>query len=124
MRLLRLVKYLFLFVVALGLVLMAMANRDIVTLELIPAELAVWLGVDYTLDLPLFLVVLGGVVLGLMVGFVWEWIRETRHRTEARTQKRAAKQLEREVETLRGDQRKRDGGDDILALVDDSAARG
>lgn len=119
MRLLRLVKYLFLILVAFALVLVAMANRDIVTLELIPANLATWLGVDYAIDLPLFLVVLGGVVLGLMIGFVWEWIRESRHRSEARSQKRAANQLKREVDTLKGDQRKRDGGDEILALIDD-----
>jgi uncharacterized integral membrane protein len=112
----RYLKYLFLFVVALLLVLMAMANREIVTLEVIPEDLAAWFGIQYAIDLPLFIVILGGVVVGLMVGVVWEWLREHRHRAEAKTQKRTAQALEREVTTLKGPER--DSQDEILALVD------
>ena len=116
MTILRAVKYLFLFVVALLLVLMAFANREAVVLEVVPEELAPWLGVQYAVELPLFAIVLGAVMVGILVGFVWEWLREHRHRAEARTQKRTAKALEREVETLKGPGR--DGKDDILALVE------
>ena len=120
MRLLRLLKYLFLIVVAIGLVLVAMANRDMVTLELIPVELSQWVGVHYAIELPLFVVVLGGVVIGLLVGFVWEWLRESRHRSEAKTQRRQAQRLEREVQAMKG--RENEGKDEILALVDDASA--
>lgn len=116
MTILRYLKYLFLIVVALALVLMAMANRETVALEVIPEELANWLGVQYAVELPLFAVILGGVVVGLLVGFVWEWLREHRHRAEAKTQKRTARELEREVASLRGS--RRDTQDEILALVD------
>ena len=116
MALLRYLKYLFLAVVALVLVMMAFANRETVLLEVIPEALAPWLGVQYAIELPLFAVVLGGVVTGLLVGFVWEWLREHRHRSEAKTHKRTAKALEREVQTLKGPTR--DSTDEILALVD------
>ncbi len=120
MKLIRLLKYAFLIVVALGLVLVAMANRDPVVLELIPADLATWVGFNYAITLPLYLVVLGGVVIGLLVGFVWEWLREHRHRAEAKSQRRTAQKLEREVKTLKG--RENQGKDEILALVDDASA--
>ena len=120
MTILRYLKYLFLIVVALVLVLMAFANREVVLLEVIPENLAPWLGVQYALELPLFAVVLGSVMVGILVGFVWEWLREHRHRAEAKTQKRTAKALEREVQSLKGPAR--DGQDEILALVDGTAS--
>ena len=118
MTILRYLKYLFLITVALALVLMAMANRETVTLEVIPPDLAAWFGIQYGIQLPLFLVILGGVGVGILVGFVWEWLREHRHRAEAKTQKRTAQALEREVKTLKGPAR--DSQDEILALVDGS----
>ena len=120
MKLIRLLKYAFLIVVAIGLVLVAMANRDVVVLELIPIELSAWVGVHYAIELPLFLVVLGGVVIGLLVGFVWEWLRESRHRAEAKAQRRNAQRLEREMQTIKG--REDEGKDEILALVDNASA--
>ena len=120
MVILRYLKYLFLIVVALVLVLMAFANREMVLLEVIPENLAPWIGVQYAIEMPLFAVVLGSVMVGILVGFVWEWLREHRHRAEAKTQKRTAKALEREVQTLKGPAR--DGQDEILALVDGTAS--
>lgn len=116
MTILRYLKYTFLIVVGVALMLMAMANRETVTLEVIPPDLAGWFGIQYGVELPLFAVVLGGVVVGVLVGFVWEWLREHRYRAEAATQRRAAKALEREVTTLKGPAR--DSEDEILALVD------
>jgi uncharacterized integral membrane protein len=120
MAILRYLKYLFLIVVALMLVLMAMANRETVVLEMVPEDLAAWFGIQYALELPLFAVVLGGVMLGILVGFVWEWLREHRHRVEAKTQKQTAQALQREVQTLKGPAR--DTQDEILALVDGTGA--
>jgi uncharacterized integral membrane protein len=120
MKLIRILKYLFLVLVAIALVVLAMANRDPVTLTILPAELAVWTGVDYTIELPLFLVILGGTVTGVLVGFVWEWLREHRHRAAAKTHHRQARKLEREVQSLKGTQN--EGRDEILALVEDASA--
>jgi len=120
MRFLRYLKYAFLVIVAVGLAMIALANTDPVTLELVPAAFTGILGQPFSLELPLFMVVLASVVVGLLVGFVWEWLREHRHRAEAATQKRAARQLEQEVKTLKG--RENEGKDEILALVEDTGA--
>lgn len=121
MRIIRAIKYLFLIVVAVALVVLALANRESVTLTLLPQELALWSGVEYAIELPLFLVILGGVATGVLWGFVWEWLREHRHRAAAATNQREARRLEREVETLRG--RREQPRDEVLALVEDSGSR-
>lgn len=118
MAIIRYLKYLFLAVVCLALVVLALANRGAVTLNLLPADLALWLGVDQSIQLPLFLVILGGVVTGILVGFVWEWLREHRHRAAARTNAREAQNLQREVQAIKG--RRSDNQDEILALVENS----
>jgi uncharacterized integral membrane protein len=113
----RYIKYLFLALVALTLVFLALANREPVTLHALPEGLHLWLGWPNTIQLPLFLVILGGIVVGLLIGFVWEWLREHRHRAEAVTQRREKQKLEREVQTLKG--RQNEGKDDVLALLED-----
>lgn len=120
MKVIRAIKYLFLIAVAVALVVLAIANRQPVTLTLLPEDLALWSGVAQSIQLPLFVVILGGVATGVLWGFVWEWLREHRHRVAAKTNEREAKKLEREVEALRG--RKTEGRDEILALVEDAEA--
>ncbi|MEM6609396.1 MAG: LapA family protein [Pseudomonadota bacterium] len=120
---LRLIKIIVLAVIAFGLVILALANRTIVTLELLPQEIAGWVGISFApIELPLFLVIFGGVAIGLLVGFIWEWLREHRHRAEASRERRARTKLEREVETLKG--RSNEGQDEILALLDDGRRAG
>lgn len=114
----RYLKYAFLALVAFGLVILALANRSTVMLQLLPENLALWTGWSFTIELPLFLVIFGGVVLGLLIGFVWEWLREHRHRAEAKTHRRDKQKLEREVQTLKG--RANEGQDEILALLEDT----
>lgn len=118
MKLLRYIKYLILVLIAIALIVLAMANRGDVTLTLLPAELALWTRVDYAIELPLFVVILGGVVTGVMIGFIWEWLREHRHRSAAATSKREAQKLEREMRALKVKQN--EGKDEILALVEDA----
>lgn len=112
----RFIKYLFLAVVALVLVLLALANREPVTLTVLPDNLAEWVNWNFIITLPLFLVILGGIVAGLLIGFVWEWFREHRQRAEAKAQRRERDRLAREVAQLRG--QKRESQDDVLALVE------
>lgn len=119
MTILRFLKYLFLIIVAVALVLMALANRETVMIEMVPEALVGWFGIQYAVQLPLFLVILGAVMIGILVGFVWEWLREHRYRADAKAHKRTAQALEREVKTLKGGTGN-DAKDDILALVDGS----
>ncbi|QBY02596.1 LapA family protein [Rhodophyticola sp. CCM32] len=114
----RYLKYAFLALVALGLVVLALANRAPMTLELLPEGLAVWIGWSYAIEMPVFLVIFGGVIMGLLIGFVWEWLREHRHRADASRQRRDKQRLEREVQGLKG--RVNEGKDDVLALLEDT----
>ncbi|MGG7643393.1 LapA family protein [Rhodovulum sp. YNF3179] len=113
MRYLRLA---FLAVVGILLLTVALANRHPVTLRLLPEEMAAFLPFGTSVTMPLFLVVLGGVLAGLVIGFVWEWFREHKHRSEAARERRHARELEREVKSLRD--KKADGKDDVLALLE------
>ncbi|WP_224815992.1 LapA family protein [Hasllibacter sp. MH4015] len=120
MKILRLVKILFLVLVALALVLLFFANNEPVTLNLLPDAMATAMGMRNTYTLPLVLVVVAALLIGIVVGFVWEWLREYRHRAEARTQRREAQRLSQEVATIKG--RSRDHKDEILAILDDADA--
>lgn len=116
----RFLKYLFLVVVAIVLVVLAMANRDVVTVKLLPAELASEFGQPFSYELPLFAVIFAGIVVGLLIGFVWEWFREHKHRSAVRVERREREKLEREVKGLK--RHANEGRDDVLALLDDASA--
>jgi len=111
------IKYLFLFVIGLALVLLALANVEPVTLTVLPHNLAEWMNWNFVLTLPLFLVILGGVLAGLLIGFVWEWFREHKQRADAKAQRKERDQLAREVQSLRGEANR--GRDEVLALLED-----
>ena len=112
----RFIRYVCLIAFAAVLIAVALANRGMVTLRLVPGELADVLGLGHSIDLPLFLVILGGVLVGLLVGFVWEWLREYADRAAAAQTARDMRRLEREVARLRGE--KYEGQDEVLALLD------
>lgn len=107
-----------LFVVALALVLVAvaLANRGAVTLSLFPANFGQYLGGDWSLQVPLFLVILGAFALGMLAGLVWEWLREAHIRREARQRQAQVDRLEAELGHLR--QRHAAPKDDVLAILD------
>ena len=111
------IKYLFLAAIALALVLLALANRDPVTLTVLPHDLAEWVNWNVSITLPLFIVLLGGIVAGLLIGFVWEWFREHKQRAEAKANRKERDQLAREVPALKGDTNR--GRDEVLALLED-----
>ncbi|WP_321364733.1 LapA family protein [uncultured Celeribacter sp.] len=113
----RYIRYAFLAALAVVLVTVAIANRDMVTLNLLPADLAVLSGVSMSISLPLFVVIFGAIVAGLLIGFVWEWMREYKHRSAASTHKREKEQLAREVSKLKTDKAKKEGGE-VLALLE------
>lgn len=114
----RYVRYLCIAIFALALISVALANRDMVTLEVLPAEVAGWFAVTPQVELPLFLVILGSIVAGLLVGFIWEWIREFGERAEKARLARETRRLEREIARLKGE--KHEGKDDVLALLDEA----
>ncbi len=117
----RYLRYLLLAVLAIVLLTMALANRETVLIKAMPDDLAAFLGVSWEIELPLFLVIFGGIVGGVLIGFVWEWFREHKHRAVASTKAREVSRLERELATMRDASSVPQ--DDVLALLDTPKAR-
>lgn len=115
----RYIRYLFLFALAICLITVALANRGTVTVALLPQEMADVVGADFTLQMPLFLVIFAGIAAGLLIGFFWEYAREYKHRSAATQGKAQVARLEREVTRLRD--KKAEGKDEVLALLEDGA---
>lgn len=114
----RYIRYAFLAALAIVLISVSLANREAVTLRLVPEDMAGLLGLGWSMQMPLFVVVLGGIAAGLVVGFVWEWLREHRHRREASLRAREVAKLENEVVRLKG--QKHEGKDEVLAILDET----
>ena len=112
----RYLRYAFLALLGLCLLTVALANRAPVTLRLLPGDLADLTGLTWAVDLPLFLVIFGGIIAGVLIGFVWEWFREMKHRAQATTRAREVTRLERELAVLKDTTST--PADDVLALLD------
>ena len=110
-------RYGFAAIVALLFVTIALANRSIVTVKLLPDTLASLTGIDMSVSLPLFVLLGIAIAIGLLLGFVWEWFREHGYRAEAARLRREHESMRAElkrVETAAPQARK----DDVLALVE------
>ena len=111
----RYIRYAFMGALALCLIAVALANRQVVALKLLPEGLAEIVGLNHSIEMPLFLVIFAGILAGLLIGFVWEWLREWRIR-------RTAEQRSREVRALQSENRKLrvevGEEDDVIALIE------
>ena len=90
-----------------------------VRLQLLPDGLADLVGVNPSWQVPLFVVIFGGVLGGLIIGFVWEWIREAGERVAAARQKREMERLKSELRRLKGERHQ--GKDEVLALLEEAS---
>ena len=113
----RYIRYAFLGALAVVLITVALANRNIVELRLLPEEMAGFLGWSWTVNLPLFIVIFLAIIAGVVIGFIWEWLREHKHRAEGARARKAAVKLAHEVQDLKREKQK--PGDDVLALLED-----
>jgi len=113
----RLLKLLVMGLLGLGLLVVALANREPVVVRLLPEDLAALTGLGWAPELPLFLVIFAGIIAGVLIGFVWEWLREAHYRTSASARAREVARLERELAGLRA---AGPGGpqDEVLALLE------
>lgn len=117
----RYIRYAFLASIAIALIIVALANRDMVTLNLLPADMAGYVGQNFSYQLPQFVIIFLAIVVGLLIGFVWEWLREHKYRAEGRRAASEKQKLERQVKGLK--KKSNEGQDDVLALLDDAAAK-
>jgi putative membrane protein len=113
MTAMRTLKLVLLGLILVALVVLALANREPVSLELLPAGMARVMQVS--VELPLFIVILISVVVGIVIGYLFEWLREHKHRRRAAEKAREAARLSGEVERLR--RRTGKPEDDVLALI-------
>jgi lipopolysaccharide assembly protein A len=114
----RYIRYACIAIFALAIISIALANRGMVSLRVLPGEISGWFALNPQIELPLFIVIMGSVLAGLLVGFIWEWIREHGERAEKARLERERRRLEREVARLKGE--KHQGKDEVLALLDEA----
>ncbi|WP_439560157.1 lipopolysaccharide assembly protein LapA domain-containing protein [Roseinatronobacter sp.] len=110
-------RYAILTIIALVLLTIALANRTVVTVQLLPDTLAGVTGFNLSVTLPLFIILGLAIGFGLLLGFVWEWVREHGYRSEAARARREAQALRADlqrVETIAPQTRK----DDVLAVLE------
>lgn len=109
----RILKYVLLGLLLAVIVVLAVANRAPVTLNLLPQ------GMDrvypLSFELPLFAVILISVVVGVVLGYLFEWLREHKHRRRASQKAQEAARLNRQVAQLRKETGRPE--DDVLALI-------
>lgn len=114
----RYIRYASIAIFALALILIALANRVSVPVHLVPKELTSFTVINPGHEVPLFVVIFGGILAGLILGFIWEWIREAGERAAAAKQAREMTRLRAEIKRLKAE--KNEGKDEVLALLDDS----
>lgn len=117
----RFIRLIFVAILALVLVAVALANRQVVTLSLFPANLGQFLGGTWSVAVPLFLVIFVAFAFGMLAGLVWEWLREAKIRKVARQRDRKVVQLENEVGQLRENHAA--PRDDVLAILEQPSAK-
>lgn len=115
----RYIRYASIAIFALALILIALANRNIVQVRVLPDELSELAALNPSYELPLFVVIFGGILLGLIVGLIWEWIREHGERAEAARKARELSALRAEIQRLKGEKHK--DKDDVLAILDEAS---
>ena len=97
----RYLRMIFVAVLALALLTVALANRQLVTVGLFPGQLDAYFGGGWAARMPLFLVILLSLLIGMLLGLVWEWMREAHLRQESARRAHELTRLEREVGGLR-----------------------
>ena len=113
----RYVSYVFYGSLTIVLVVIAIANRAMTELNLLPEEL-VFFDFNFSIALPIYIIFFSGIILGILIGFVWEWLREHKHRAEVVRKSRELRRAERELRKIKGE--KYEGQDDVLALLDET----
>lgn len=112
----RLLRLLVLAIIAIGLVVIAMANHGPITVRLLPDELAQLLNVNWEFTMPVFLLLFVAMFVGVVLGYVLEWAREHKHRVTAVTETRERQRLQKQVKDIAPPSA--DEGDDVLALLE------
>ena len=113
---LRTIKLFILAIIMVALILIGVANRDPITVKMVPDGLADLVPFATTTPpLPLFAIVAAAIVVGLLIGYIIEYLREAKHRRRAEAKSREASQLKSKVRDLQ--KKTGETEDDVLALL-------
>lgn len=112
----RYVRMLFVALLAIILITVALANRQLVEVGLFPGRLDGFVGGDWSVQIPLFLVIILSLLVGMILGVVWEWMRESAFRRESARRAHELQVLEREVGQVR--KAHHAPRDEVLAILD------
>jgi len=115
----RYIRVIFLTCLSIIILTLAIANRELVDIRLLPSELEGLFGGGMIFSIPIFVLFLCGVVFGLFVGFVWEWIREMKHRSASNRKSKELAKVENELSQLKHESGKNE--DEILLLLNNKA---
>ena len=115
----RYIRVIFLTCLSIILLTLAVANRELVDIRILPSELEGFWGGGMILSIPIFVLFLCGVIFGLFVGFVWEWIREMKHRSASSRKSKELAKVENELSQLKLESGQNE--DEILLLLNNKA---
>jgi len=115
----RAIRFAFFVILAVVLVLVAAANRDMITVSLLPAAVAPFAGGQWSLTMPAFVALFLAMVFGVLVGLIWEWLRESHLRAESSRRAQHLADLQREMGHLRQTQAAAPR-DEVLAILDNA----
>jgi uncharacterized membrane protein len=117
----RFIRLIFVALLALVLVAVALANRQVVTLSAFPANFGQFLGGTWSVGVPLFFVIFVAFAFGMLAGLVWEWLRESKIRRTSRARNAQVVRLESEVGQLRENHAA--PRDDVLAILEQPSTK-
>ncbi|WP_017998015.1 LapA family protein [Paracoccus sp. N5] len=115
----RAIRFAFFVILAVVLVLVAAANRDMITVSLLPPAVAPFAGGQWSLTMPAFVALFLAMVFGVLVGLIWEWLRESHLRAESSRRAQHLADLQREMGHLRQAQAAAPR-DEVLAILDNA----
>ena len=114
---LRAINYILYGIVATVLIFIALANREVIRISLVPEEFS-FIGYNFQLNTPIFFIFFAGFTFGIMVGFILEWMREYKLRSASSYKTLELNNMKREIQQLKCEKYKNQ--DDVLALLDDT----
>ncbi len=114
----RYIRYVSIAIFGIALIVVSLANRQMVSVQVLPPELSSLAAVNPQAEVPLFAVLFGGILVGLLVGFVWEFMIEQRKHSQSRRHKAEADKLRRELDQMKAEKHK--GKDEVLALLEEA----
>ncbi len=88
----KLVSWVFLALLAIIVITLSVGNKDVVTFSLFP--------LPFVMDIPLYLLILGGALIGLVLGAFRTWLSDGKLRRELRELKRENLKLEGDLGRL------------------------